>query len=80
MPGAKGSVIIDRFFSNSCQTNAIQVNLREETRDFNKNSRQVQQKRFLNSHKLRKKGRIYQYALLSLINFIRLQYIYIYRE
>ena len=32
MPGAKGSVIIDRFFSNSCQTNAIQVNLREETR------------------------------------------------
>ena len=76
MPGAKGSVIIDRFFSNSCQTNAMQENLREETRDFNKNSRQVQQKRFLNSHKLRKKGRIYQYALLSLINFFRLQYIY----
>ena len=72
MPGAKGSVIIDRFFSNSCETNAMQVNLREETRDFNKN---FQQKRFLNSHKLRKKGRIYQYALLSLINFIRLQYI-----
>ena len=41
MPGAKGSVIIDRFFSNSCQTNAMQENLREETRDFNKNSRQV---------------------------------------
>ena len=43
--GAKGIILIDPF-CNSCQTNAMQMTLREKTIDFRKNSREVRQKWF----------------------------------
>ena len=45
MSGAKGIILIDPF-CNSCQTNVMQMNLREKTIDFSKNSREVRQKWF----------------------------------
>ena len=30
MSGGRGFVIIDRFFNNSCETTAMQMNLREQ--------------------------------------------------
>ena len=35
--GAKGIILIDPF-CNSCQANVMQMNLREKTKDFSKNS------------------------------------------
>ena len=43
--GAKGIILIDPFCI-SCQTNVMQMSLREKTIDFSKNSREVQQKWF----------------------------------
>ena len=43
---AKSIISIDRFVNNSCQTNAMEMNLREETRGFNRNSRLVQKNGF----------------------------------
>ena len=42
MSGAKYIIIIYRFFGDLFQTNAMQMNLRDEARDFNKNLRQFQ--------------------------------------
>ena len=42
MSGAKYIITIYRFFGDLFQTNAMQMNLRDESRDFKKNLRQVQ--------------------------------------
>ena len=45
MSSAKGIILIDPF-CNSCQANVMQMNLREKTIDFSKNSREFRQKWF----------------------------------
>ena len=64
------------FFSALFQTNAMQMNLKDEARDFNKNLGQVQK----NGLKTKKKRKIYHHVLdeFHLVYYNIYIYIYIY--